>query len=123
MHPEDLRVGNYIYLEVGLPSLDIHTVLAKDLAIIEGLGDKVFPIPLTEDALSDLGYEEITEGHWKWRDEEGYLWGVCEIFWNARKGFYHGAQLYDYEGLKFVHQLQNLYYALTGEELKYNESN
>ena len=63
------------------------------------------PINLTEEWLAKLGYDLISENHY----------GVLgHLIWKIEGRFYcdkNGMQL------KHVHQLQNLYFALTGSEL------
>ena len=63
------------------------------------------PIPLTEEWLFKLGYDLISENHY----------GILgHLIWKIEGRFYcdkNGMQL------KHVHQLQNLYFALTGSEL------
>lgn len=82
----------------------------------------LYPIPLTEEKLLKFGFtirsapsaygcdcnkncEEkkyILRGGWN-----GHKWFALEILNNGT-----------HKEIKYVHQLQNLYYALTGEELK-----
>ena len=64
------------------------------------------PIPLTEEWLVKFGFEEALNGWWS--DDE--LWSY------ENKKFYLGASTY-LANITYVHQLQNLYFALTGEEL------
>ena len=76
------------------------------------------PIPLTEEWMVKFGFYEkykSSSNRWnmKWfelhdcEDDEGNLTGVF---------------MYDFRiQIKYVHQLQNLYFALTGEELTINE--
>ena len=105
-----LRVGNYLRYKN-----------TNDLAIVELIDKKHFdcrddyglftpnadyePINLTEEWLAKLGYDLISENHY----------GVLgHLIWKIEGRFYcdkNGMQL------KYVHQLQNLYFALTGSEL------
>ena len=110
---ESLRIGNLVLDEDGdvLPviSLNKQTVfhpngIFSDIRTIK-------PIPITEEWLLkfgfgknvmyfDLVYVELDEdGFYKLTDDNGDLVSTIEI--------------------KHVHQLQNLYFALTGEELQY----
>lgn len=88
------------------------------------------PILLTEEWLERFGFEF-------WCDELGIkayykVYGI-EYFCVATNGFYQlrsGLKTYDgcwrlgnnYPFIKYVHQLQNLYFALTGEELTIKEN-
>lgn len=90
------------------------------------------PIPLTEDWLLKLGFkEEVTYGY-GWTTEKGLEFhrnGVSIVFFQGEYAYaykvYDGGtsdEWYSQTTIKFIHQLQNLYFALTGEELKINGS-
>lgn len=70
--------------------------------------EAIKPIPLTEEILLKCGYKLVRENHY----------GVLgHLIWNIENRFYcdkNGVQI------KYVHQLQNLYFALTNEELIIN---
>lgn len=76
--------------------------------------DSINPIPLTEDFLKRFGFEPTME----YKEQlqlgnvtfERYDDTQAKIWWRGR-------HLGICQRLEFVHQLQNLYYALTGEEL------
>lgn len=77
----------------------------------------VSPIPLTEEWLVKFGFElqignHILENHWghliRWHDSII----ITDDISNHSKGLT--------VKIEYVHQLQNLYFALTGEELEYN---
>ena len=75
---------------------------------------KIDPIPLTEEWLQKFGFEKSNEGY----TIEGYT-----VSFDADYPLWFGQQgccQYDTikEGIKYVHQLQNLYFALTSKELK-----
>ena len=74
--------------------------------------DLLKPIPLTEEWLLKFGFEKYEFDH----KENQYRFK--ERLLVIRKGFFcdYGTSV----ELKHVHQLQNLYHALTGEELKIN---
>lgn len=70
--------------------------------------DQAAPIPLTEEWLMRLGFEK---GYSLWINGSFALeWGDFSKCWQ----FPAGERRID---IKFIHQLQNLYFALTGEEL------
>lgn len=82
-------------------------------------GWKAEPIPLTEEILLKCGFE---------KKDESYVFGANKqhrLRWiNKITGFEHrivslsyNVAIYDLH-IKYLHQLQNLYFALTGEELK-----
>lgn len=113
MKANELRIGNYIVwdstgeVEIvkdivthGRKYHNINNVNIKDAK----------PIPLTEEWLVRFGFKYY--GYWKY-------WQIkCE----NRLKIYPWKNGFDYRGthhfeIKHVHQLQNLYFALTGEEL------
>ena len=82
----------------------------------------VVPIPLTEEWLLKFGfkfYEPLSH----------YRIVIDDVWYYVNKDFYFSfcnlkadeSQHMPYKKLKYVHQLQNLYFALTGEELTISE--
>lgn len=78
--------------------------------------EDISPIPLTPEWLERLGFEKRLphEGedftHWHYNGFE---------VWQHNEGFCHD---FHFGGdVKYVHQLQNLFFALTGDELKPKE--
>ena len=63
----------------------------------------VEPIPLTEECLKKFGISNI--------------W-VFEIFGDDSRGFHISYPYGEWIFIKYVHELQNLYFALVGEELE-----
>lgn len=120
IQPYELRLGNLIFDHV---NNRIGTVLRLNAGIdypITYTYDKVLehtpfkrkglePIPLTDDWFIKFGfvYSDLNgdTGHWQ---KSGF-----QIL-NGENGFSYAYEL----DIKFVHQLQNLYFALTHEELK-----
>lgn len=92
-----------------------------------GIGiDSVFPIHLTPDILEQAGFEKqlLDEGN----EDEGYCYSLrlndnkyCGLsFLSGDKNGYTEVCLFPYEEwfrCRYVHQLQNWYFALTGKEL------
>ena len=111
MKVSDVRYGNFISHE------DNHNwILDVDVLILEGLDiedNKFIPIPLTEEWLLKFGFEY-----------DGYEWfdfkDIGISFKNKRitqnKGDYYNQFIF----VDYVHQLQNLYFALTNQELIIN---
>jgi hypothetical protein len=87
------------------------------------------PIPLTEDILLKCGFS-------KWNSKHTFKLKVGEdatqksmyltlYGWEDENDNYYTFNwwinsIYQFKDLKFLHQLQNLYFALTGEELNIN---
>jgi len=105
----ELRIGNYIY------SFDnISIVTSKTIEAIESeymSGSPYEPIPLTEEWLLKFGFDKAAVC---WRIIYNELGNVITI--NQVKGKFYLNYL-DRE-IKYVHQLQNLHFALNNEELK-----
>lgn len=109
----DLRIGNWVYADTGLVCLEEHKILHADfIDLLKGkLRDKIKPIPLTEEWLIKCNvkkhhgyYEPFPEVWWHF-DEDGKLSGSGE-------GLEHLIPCPQY-----VHEYQNLHYALKQEEL------
>ena len=122
MKANELRLGNIILLDNCQERIDSIT---ENILSVEGMNgcysiSEIKPISLTEQWLIDFGFHYL-------KTMEGYK--IYELN-NIRLSIYmsndkNGAWLSVYRGtiiVKFIHQLQNLYYALTGEKLtKINE--
>jgi hypothetical protein len=128
--PKDLRIGNWVYPNdenaTPYPVLEILTDkflcyrannrYPSDRGDYVKLSDSE-PIPLTPEILEKCGFVEESKCWWE-KDGFQILLGYTEEFGD----FFHYTS--DHVVLstayKYLHQLQNLYFALTGEELKYN---
>mgnify|MGYP003658203865 CR=1 FL=1 len=103
MDANELRIGNFV---------DDNGVTIQMTYITEDNTEWFEPIPLTEEWLVKFGFENTNT-----KENPNY-----------KKGFYtcmvreHGINICNGHGfindLNHVHQLQNLYFALTGEELE-----
>lgn len=118
MKANELRIGNYVYDDV---LKDIDTVYQLDLrcvndCYIKDLNNEMKPIPLTEEWLLKFGFVVfgIDKDHYSLHDFKLFDVG----------GYYIVTPLpHEYKPIiKHVHQLQNLYFALTGEELTIKEN-
>jgi hypothetical protein len=123
IQPNELRIGNLIYIkcvarEVMDDEFEIQECNINNIkSIFEGNKDFLFkPIPLTEEWLLNFGFKvnrETKEGNniWRYNWTEGHfeIEQIYSFFLNDNNG-------YDTE-IKYVHQLQNLFFALTMEEL------
>jgi hypothetical protein len=123
MIASDLRIGNWVqrigwhYQIVGIKGIDIW-IDAKGVEFMFKLNDGFHPITLTEEWLEKFGLIHelsIYDDYWyllgsDWFgiefDEESNNW-FCILLSGKRS----------IAEFKYVHQLQNLYHALTGEEL------
>lgn len=146
--PEELRIGNCIqfrdwtkeekYVVGNIISLDVWhpnksaTIIYSDNENALGAKntgmnfDKLVPILLTPEILTKCGLEEDISSGYVWHKiPPHYLIEISEgqvsfvILVNKEKHHvWHGLKP-PYCRFKYLHQLQNLYFALTGEELIY----
>jgi hypothetical protein len=135
MKPEELRIGNLAtYLDETIKVTGIITatdVEGKPFTRVNfiDLGDSyeyergkiinwIKPIPLTEDILLKCGF--------KLRDDKFFgkrikKYTYLEVNITGKRTIIYsedGARFVDISYTNYLHQLQNLYFALTGEELK-----
>jgi hypothetical protein len=114
MKANELRIGNYILLQGVTKPTQVSIIDTTE----QSTRTKASPIPLTEEWLLKFGFV-------KKKGESGYSKGKLLIYFglttmsgvNGRTYFNSWAILY--KSPEYVHQLQNLYFALTGEELTY----
>lgn len=132
LQPSELRIGNLANYKYFNPAPDgctwefstativaLHSAV-KDTVAFRLRGDKriikigeLHPIPLTEEWLVRFGLDLTT-----WFCEGSYLvvkdeeFGWCMKVRNASQ-----TREIEFGYFRYVHQLQNLYFALTGEEL------
>jgi hypothetical protein len=137
MKAQELRIGNWVEFrpdshkrynnqrQVKVVEIDRNGILADDGKVPIGLrfdSDALQPIPLSPEVLTACGFEKI--------GEDGYIIYEFEDEKNPNEGFrveYEGeGYVYYYPSntamdvqINYLHQLQNLFYYLTGEELNY----
>jgi hypothetical protein len=121
--PKELRIGNY-YLSpqkdveraayISLDSIGPHRGFSPGWSLA-----KCHPIKITREWVEQFGFEkeynglnafryELFLGHDRWLSD----WGMVGFVLRGNND--HGVFIYD---IKYVHQLQNLVYSLTGQEL------
>jgi hypothetical protein len=137
MKATELRIGNYVSVtttpnefdvveEIGYKKGLAHYLAIKKLYYKvwfkhQGI-DLIKPIPLTEKWLTDFGFEkdeskidpiEKPNGNWwaQYEKENVIIYLPCFEYSNDELNI----------EIKHVHSLQNLYFALTGQELTLNE--
>jgi hypothetical protein len=141
MKANELRMGNYVSRESsdypqrvdGIKTYRIWMTCIGSSCDLSDVIQNIKPIPLTEEWLLKFGFEKpvyINVGlRFKWIKGK---FGLVQIFWkdtdiDSNEDFAlwktpsgelncyaHG----EVPKIKYVHQLQNLYHALTGEELE-----
>lgn len=143
MKASELRLGNYALSLNGIITVrgieaDYDDLYGETL-INDWKESSISPIPLTEEWLLKFGVQSIphfTVGNTKFfdigRNRQLSISSVntpnCMVFLqdmenNARHEGNNPIVLhnYDYDGPLYVHQIQNLFYCLTGEELTIKE--
>lgn len=135
MNVKDLMIGNYIYhngditivsnLDIGSKSYcTINDVqIHKETFLSKQLGIKIFKgIRLTEEILLKCGFGVVTESsagkRYAYLNNGVFSSNLAFTYWvigKTKNKFFRG----DLE-CKYVHELQNLYTALSGKELQIN---
>lgn len=124
MNAAELRIGNWIYLFSKYKPYQImnghHIGEIQDAPMFF----EAKPIPLTEEWLLRFGFEKFNHSvkeYWAINDFEIEI--HCNKFPVRICGGESAPHLTQFigHGTKYVHQLQNIYFALTGEELKIKE--
>lgn len=86
--------------------------------------DHILPIPLTSELLRGIGFKNDKQGNtrlYNSRRGKYFTLYLSESFGKEPDGnLYYGDSYTRNVKLKYLHQLQNLYFVLTGQELKVN---
>jgi len=119
MNANELRIGNYVkfgklFKKVVEIAEEGFYILDKDGTTLKNTWADLQPIPLTEEWLLKFGFVEV-------KYDDG-IYGFCkqgfgyinsgQIRWSCERIIFN-----DDKHLLYIHQLQNFYFALTGEEL------
>lgn len=110
-----LKFGNNICKVYEINNLNFYIRNEKEDESLKSSWANIEPIPLTEEWLLKLGFEKSN------RIDLGEL-KPCYVMFSLALMIRHNSFFIDWIGgnteLKYVHQLQNLYHALTGLELQ-----
>lgn len=108
MKAEELRLGNIVDTAVGIIQITDISPTTNKLYNPEAL----HPIKITDEWLKNLGL--VYDGGNGWAAPNG------EYFYHSlRNGFMPDCYRHTkFKGVTYIHQLQNLYFAMTGEELQ-----
>jgi hypothetical protein len=140
MRLEELRLGNLVRIDESYAFFEVNGINTYALSIKDQTEDVWIenycfcPILLTEEWLIKFGFEKVIYES----DETGYsndyeleIKGVglisysddfsCALFGSKESSKDELGFLPNWDNCKHVHSLQNLYFALTGEELKIKE--
>jgi len=102
MEAKELRIGNWVKLDSGTETI----IRGGGINAIEMQQLRVEPIPLTEEWLLKFGFykSNVTARIDLYPEDDGVY-------------FYFNIDPAKRVKIEYVHQLQNLFFALTGEEL------
>lgn len=119
----ELRIGNWLLFDDGEHLSRYVQVAAINVDGFSAVGDHVYPteedckyniepIPLTPELLQKAGFKWVSSIY-RWKHDCGYE--IIRHDFGFENGLGNGS--FRQPSLKHLHQLQNLYFALTGEEL------
>ncbi len=120
MDSKQLRIGNHVmYTDQFGKYVDQIRVLNEEYCQLDNHGARfdysgLEPVPLTEDWLMKFGATKRIVSEWDYHLKVGAvkIYFRKNISWYSElEGIYLGSHI------QYVHQLENLYFALTGNEL------
>ena len=119
MEAKELRTGNIVKYE---DTVYLHGGNITEIGdIIQGETDYYEPIPLTEEWLLKFGIKNANFIH-EIKPPIIHIYSINKWFFAINEdGSIRMLHPVNEIYIKYVHQLQNLYFALTGTELEYNE--
>lgn len=107
--PEELRIGNLFQDSKGT----IHKVSSTTFRAVELNALDIHHIPLTEELLKKLGLFCYGKKR-NWYDDENHKFSIST---SGNWALYLNNEWITIGKVDYIHQLQNLYFALTGMEL------
>lgn len=130
MNANELRIGNLVLSDWGEGPKITKITSGCDIQSIEENIDNWDPIILTEQWLIKCGFRDITEGYRATGADSG-VWRITSPIrgqyidlyeqWDRANWKVGGYFLAHFEyPMKYLHQLQNCIYAITGQELNIN---
>jgi hypothetical protein len=116
MKATELRIGNLVDLGNRIAKIIEISNLSCVVVDLEETQDTIEdyertkPIPLSEEWLYKFGFKDID------KSDNDYI-----TYTDSNHDYYLQLRDFSMVDISYVHQLQNLYFALTSEELKYEE--
>ena len=137
MKATELRIGNLVYVSDNLTNLifqEITPINIHNLMHLTGwdkspVDIEFEAIPLTEEFLLKFGFKNIDKGgndYITYTDPNHDYYLQLDVRRKDNKylildNSFDDLRAFSMVDIEYVHQLQNLYFALTGNELKYEE--
>jgi hypothetical protein len=120
MKASELRIGNLVFDKYKITQVDKYFYQSAECFWT----NEFKPIQLTEEWLLKFGF---IRHHYDYANDVIYIKNIAdneidnaEFEWGVYPNeLGSGIQIKNRKSLKYVHQLQNLYFALTGEELTF----
>lgn len=118
MKETELRIGNWVRIK-DVPTTNEWQV--EGIGNLQQVGGQLWsieelePIPLTEEWLERFGFNQLSDVWEFWKNSH---WDLKQHKLENKWWLYCCGEEVDCIRIDYVHQLQNLYFALTGEELE-----
>jgi len=123
---KELRIGNYVMCALKTDALHTDFIgrirsIHKDAVNIQSelctdiFEDEIYPIPLTEELLLKCGFKNKCEGVENWYEKP--MPSIGCLIWIKDKGYLTDVSE-EILNIRYMHQLQNLHFAITGKELE-----
>ena len=111
MKASELRIGNWVN-----NNGEDYQITSATIVSLERGDSTAQPIPIMHDWLYKLGFENLTHNH-EWFDVATYVHKKISFFVHF-DGERLSVDFWIGNEKRYVHELQNLFYVLTGEELE-----
>lgn len=113
----ELRIGNWVSLYLNHSDVAEFQIDLADLNLIATDKKRNYnPIPLTEDWLLKFGFEQVKSDY---EDAETWDFNFGILYFDMANNAVKINGQYCLSNIpEYLHKLQNLYFALTGEELE-----
>lgn len=120
MKASELRINNYLYNDGVVVKIDARTIF--DIWDDKGLKNYK-PIPLTEEWMLKFGFKKLSHNNiWQKITNANRVLNLEEADGYIKNAVGFGVSEDGYRMIQiYVHQIQNLYFALTNEELTYEQ--
>lgn len=119
MKASELRIGNYVYDTLGkVNKIDLEAITY----IVKELHNQVKPIPLTEEWLLKFGFVKSKVSS-QFDKEKLTIQIANELEYHKKGRVYFNSWAILESQPKYVHELQNIFFSLTSEELTISNAN